>query len=113
MYPIPLGTCYRPFLSPCFSRAVRLRCRRSVFQQAPSKVAEIVLTKLTRIVKPTVAARYLSVQQAAEYCGTSKASFEYWMSKDLFPIIRDPKRIDRVVKVDREDLDKFMAGRKA
>ena len=76
--------------------------------QLADQVAGIVVTKLTRIVRPTVAPRYLTVQQAAEYCGQTKASFEYLMSKALFPIIRE----DRLVKIDREDLDKFMMSRK-
>jgi excisionase family DNA binding protein len=74
-----------------------------------NQVAGIVLKKLERITAPAVAPRYLTVRQAAEYIGHTKPSFEYLMSKDLFPIIKK----DRLVLIDREDLDKFMLRHKA
>jgi excisionase family DNA binding protein len=52
--------------------------------------------------------RYLTVQQAAEYVGRSKKSFEYLMSKKMFPVIRR----DRLVLIDKNDLDRFMAEQK-
>jgi excisionase family DNA binding protein len=65
---------------------------------------------LARMPKPNVIQpRYLTVQQAAEYIGHSKKSFEYLMSKALFPVIRH----DRLVLIDREDLDKWMTRHKS
>jgi excisionase family DNA binding protein len=77
-------------------------------RQFANQIADNVLTKLNRIIKPSVAQRYLTVQQAADYIGHSKSSFEYLMTKNLFPIIRE----DRLVLIDREDLDKFMLRHK-
>ena len=76
------------------------------------EVAEIMLTKLGRIIRPTVAPRWLTVQQAAEYTGHTKAGFEALMLKDHFPISRDAKGFDRLVRIDINDLDKFLMGRK-
>ena len=73
-----------------------------------AKIAAIVISKLGRVIKPSVAPRYLTVKQAAEYISHTKASFEYLMSKNLFPVIRH----DRLVLIDREDLDKFMLRHK-
>ncbi len=73
-----------------------------------NQIAGIVLSKLGRVIKPTIAPRYLTIEMAAEYIGHSKNSFEYLMTKDLFPIIRR----DRLVLIDRDDLDKFMLQHK-
>jgi excisionase family DNA binding protein len=68
--------------------------------------AEVVLARLP---KPTVVQpRYLTVQQAADYISHSKKSFQYLMSKKMFPVIRR----DRLVLIDKEDLDKFMTMQK-
>src|SRR5215472_8322219 len=50
---------------------------------------------------------YLTVRQAADYIGRSK-SFEYLMSKKMFPVIRR----DRLVLIDKNDLDCFMTEQK-
>jgi hypothetical protein len=64
---------------------------------------------LTRLPKPNVVQpRYLTVDQAAAYISHTKKSFEYLMTKDLFPVIRK----DRLVLIDREDLDRFMTRHK-
>ena len=76
--------------------------------QFAMQIANIVLNKVSRIVTPTIAPRYLTVKQAAAYISHTKSSFEYLMSKDLFPIIKK----DRLVLIDREDLDKFMLRHK-
>jgi excisionase family DNA binding protein len=73
-----------------------------------NQIAGIVLKKLERITAPAVTPRYLTIRQAAEYIGHSKSSFEYLISKDLFPIIKK----DRLVLIDREDLDRFMLQHK-
>lgn len=70
------------------------------------RCAESVLARLPR---PTVIQpRYLTVQQAADYIGHSKKSFQYLMSKKMFPVIRR----DRLVLIDKNDLDAFMAREK-
>jgi len=64
---------------------------------------------VARLPKPNVIQpRYLTVKQAGEYIGHSKKSFEYLMSKKMFPVIRR----DRLVLIDRQDLDAFMARQK-
>ena len=77
-------------------------------RQLANQIADIVMMRLNRVIQPAVAQRYLTVKQAAEYIGHTKASFAYLMSKDLFPVIRE----DRLVLLDRDDLDKFMAKHK-
>jgi len=70
------------------------------------KCANVLLARLPRpnVIQP----RYLTVQQAADYVGRSKKSFEYLMSKKMFPVIRR----DRLVLVDKNDLDRFMTEQK-
>ncbi len=64
---------------------------------------------VARLPKPhVIQPRYLTVKQAAEYIGRSKKSFEYLMGKKLFPVIRR----DRLVLIDKNDLDAFMARQK-
>jgi excisionase family DNA binding protein len=64
---------------------------------------------LARLPKPNVLQpRYLTVEQAAVYISHTKRSFEYLISKNLFPVIRR----DRLILIDREDLDKFMIQHK-
>src|SRR3984957_17974136 len=64
---------------------------------------------LTRLPKPNVVQpRYLTVDQAAVYISHTKRSFEYLISKNLFPV----NRRDRHILIDREDLDKFMTRHK-
>jgi excisionase family DNA binding protein len=77
--------------------------------QFANQIANIVLSRLNRIITPAVAPRYLTVKQAAEYISHTKHSFEYLMSKNLFPVIKK----DRLVLIDREDLDKFMLRHKS
>jgi excisionase family DNA binding protein len=68
-----------------------------------------VVLLLARLPKPTVIQpRYMTVEQAAQYIGHTKKSFEYLLSKCLFPVIRH----DRLVLIDRDDLDKWMARHK-
>jgi excisionase family DNA binding protein len=65
---------------------------------------------LARLPKPNVIQpRYLTVDQAAVYISHTKRSFEYLISKNLFPVIRR----DRLILIDREYLDKFMTRHKA
>jgi len=64
---------------------------------------------LARLPKPNVVhPRYLTVEQAAVYISHTKKSFEYLMSKKMFPVIRR----DRLVLIDKTDLDAFMARQK-
>ena len=78
-------------------------------EQFVQTFAERIITLLVpRLPKPGIAPRYLTVAQAAQYVGHTKRSFEYMMSKDLFPVIRR----DRLVLIDREDLDRFMLNHK-
>jgi excisionase family DNA binding protein len=61
---------------------------------------------IQRLPKPNVIQpRYLTVKQAAEYVGHTSASIHYLISKNLFPVIRR----DRLVLIDKEDLDKALA----
>jgi hypothetical protein len=53
----------------------------------------------TRI--PTIWPRWMTIKTAAKYIDHSDRSFEYLMSKDLFPVVRR----DRLVLLDREDID--------
>lgn len=75
-------------------------------QQFADRCAAILLARLPK--PQVIQARYLTVQQAAVYISHTKKSFEYLMSKKLFPVIRE----DRLVLIDREDLDKWMARHK-
>jgi hypothetical protein len=64
---------------------------------------------LARLPKPNVVQpRYLTVEQAAVYISHTKKSFEYLMSKKMFPVIRR----DRLVLIDKNDLDAFIARQK-
>jgi excisionase family DNA binding protein len=75
-------------------------------QEFAEKCANVLLTRLPKpqVIQP----RYLTVEQAATYISHTKRSFEYLMSKCLFPVIRK----DRLVLIDREDLDKWMTRHK-
>ena len=75
-------------------------------EEFAQKCVKVLLARLPRpnVIQP----RYLTVQQAADYIGRSKKSFEYLMSKKMFPVIRR----DRLVLVDKNDLDAFMARQK-
>jgi excisionase family DNA binding protein len=75
-------------------------------EEFAQKCVSVLLARLPRpnVIQP----RYLTVQQAADYIGRSKKSFEYLMSKRMFPVIRR----DRLVLIDRNDLDAFMARQK-
>ena len=76
-------------------------------QETMNQLASALAAKvLSSLPKPGVQQRYFTVEQAASYVGKSKKSFEYIMSKNLFPIIRE----DRHVWIDREELDLFMAN---
>jgi excisionase family DNA binding protein len=75
-------------------------------EQFAQRCAEIVIARLP---KPTVIQpRYMTVEQAAAYIGHTKRSFEYLLTKNLFPVIRH----DRLVLFDKEDLDRWMARHK-
>ena len=75
-------------------------------QEFAEKCVNVLLARLPKpnLVQP----RYLTVDQAAVYISHTKRSFEYLISKNLFPVIRR----DRLVLIDREDLDKFMTRHK-
>ena len=75
-------------------------------QEFAEKCVNVLLARLPKpnLVQP----RYLTVDQAAVYISHTKRSFEYLISKNLFPVIRR----DRLILIDREDLDKFMARHK-
>jgi hypothetical protein len=75
-------------------------------QEFAEKCANVLLARLPKpnVVQP----RYLTVEQAAVYISHTKKSFEYLMSKKMFPVIRR----DRLVLVDKNDLDVFMARQK-
>ena len=49
------------------------------------------------------------MQQAADYIGHTKKSFEYLMSKKLFPVVRE----DRLVVIDKDDIDWWMSRHKS
>jgi excisionase family DNA binding protein len=85
--------------------------RRDVMSSFAQEFAEkCVNVLLARLPKPNVVQpRYLTVDQAAVYISHTKRSFEYLISKNLFPVIRR----DRLILIDREDLDKFMTRHKA
>ena len=74
-------------------------------QEVAAEVAALVIAKI----QPMKAApRYMTVAQAAEYIGHTKRSFEYLMTKNLFPVICH----DRLVSIDRLDFDQFMMNSK-
>ncbi len=78
----------------------------AVAQEFAEKCANVLLARLPKpnVIQP----RYLTVQQAADYIGRPKKSFEYLMSKKMFPVIRR----DRLVLIDKNDLDVFMTRQK-
>jgi len=45
--------------------------------------------------------RWMTIKTAAKYIDHTDRSFEYLLTKDLFPIVRR----DRLVLIDREDID--------
>jgi hypothetical protein len=75
-------------------------------QEFAQECANVLLARLPKpnVVQP----RYLTVEQAAVYISHTKKSFEYLMSKKMFPVIRR----DRLVLIDKNDLDSFMARQK-
>lgn len=75
-------------------------------QEFAEKCVNVLLTRLPKpnVVQP----RYLTVEQAAVYISHTKKSFEYLMSKKMFPVVRR----DRLVLIDKNDLDAFMARQK-
>jgi excisionase family DNA binding protein len=72
-------------------------------QEIAERVAGLVVHNLPR--PNLILSRYLTVAQAAEYVSHTKRSFEYLIRKDLFPVVRR----DRLVLIDREDLDRTLA----
>jgi len=74
--------------------------------QIAERCTQILIGKLPKpnVIQP----RYMTVEQAAVYVGCKKRSFEYLIKKKLFPVIRR----DRLVLIDKEDLDKFMTRQK-
>jgi hypothetical protein len=48
--------------------------------------------------------RWMTMKTAAKYIDHTDRSFEYLMSKDLFPVVRR----DRLVLLDREDIDNVL-----
>jgi hypothetical protein len=46
----------------------------------------------------------MTMKTAAKYIDHTDRSFEYLMSKDLFPVVRR----DRLVLLDREDIDNVL-----
>ena len=71
--------------------------------QLAERVAARIIQRLPR--PNVILPRYLTIKQAAQYIGHSPASFHYLISKALFPIIKR----DRLVLIDKEDLDKALA----
>lgn len=51
--------------------------------------------------------RYLTLEQAAQYTGFTKATLQTWASRRVIPCIRG-KRGRRFLRFDREELDRFM-----
>jgi excisionase family DNA binding protein len=76
-------------------------------QEFAEKCVKVLLARLPKpnVVQP----RYLTVDQAAVYISHTKRSFEYLITKNLFPVVRR----DRLILIDREDLDRFMTRHKA
>lgn len=50
---------------------------------------------------PTIWPRWMTMKTAARYIDHSERSFEYLMTKDLFPVVRR----DRLILLDRDDID--------
>lgn len=75
--------------------------------QLADELAERVATRIVqRLPKPNIILpRYLTVAQAAAYISHTKRSFEYLISKSLFPVVRR----ERLILIDREDLDTALA----
>jgi hypothetical protein len=48
--------------------------------------------------------RWMTIKTAAKYIDHSPRSFEYLLSKNLFPVVRR----DRLVLIDRDDLDRVL-----
>lgn len=90
---------------------VRVPAERQDFMSAFAQefAEKCVNVLLARIPRPNVVQpRYFTVEQAAFYISHTKRSFEYLIRKNLFPVIRR----DRLILIDREDLDKFMTQHK-
>jgi hypothetical protein len=49
--------------------------------------------------------RWMTIKTAAKYIDHSDRSFEYLLSKNLFPVVRR----DRLVLIDRDDLDRVLS----
>lgn len=73
---------------------------RELMEELMAGVGDRFLTDIgTRI--PTAWPRWMTKKTAARYMDHSERSFEYLMSKNLFPVVRH----DRLVLLDREDID--------
>ena len=68
------------------------------------RVGDYVLRKIDSRLAPTWP-RYMTIATAAKYLDRSPRSFEYLLAKDLFPVIKR----DRLVLLDRDDIDAVMA----
>jgi hypothetical protein len=49
--------------------------------------------------------RWMTIKTAAKYIDHTERSFEYLLSKNLFPVVRR----DRLILIDREDLDRVLS----
>jgi hypothetical protein len=72
-------------------------------EEIAQRVVALVIPRLPRpnLIHP----RYMTPTQAGQYIGHSPSSVHYLISKSFFPIIKK----DRLVLIDREDLDKALA----
>src|SRR5260370_2221839 len=72
-------------------------------QDAGDRFLRVVETRV-----PTIWPRWMKMKTAAKYIDHSDRSFEYLMSKDLFPVVRR----DRLVLLDREGIDRLLMSTK-
>src|SRR5687767_1077717 len=78
--------------------------------ELPLRIAEDTIERIAAAVaarlasRPTEWPRWMPIKLAAAYIGHSTRSFEYLLSKDLFPVVRR----DRLVLLDRHDLDRVL-----
>jgi len=72
-----------------------------------TKISDNVLKRIESRLAPAWT-RWMTIKTAAKYIDHSQRSFEYLLSKNLFPVVW----CDRLVLIDREDLDRTLASMK-
>jgi predicted DNA-binding transcriptional regulator AlpA len=76
-------------------------------------VAEKVIARMAAQTAPSTPRRYLRVNEAAAYTGYSPDALRFHIRQQHFPVSRNGSGPNASIRIDRQDLDKWMLRNKA